>query len=290
MRIFVCVKQVPEVRAIKNISKTTIRQDGNEGFHTINLPDRSALEQALWFKRHLTDVEVVAVSFGPSRVREILDICLKMGADRAIHLEGEDSDLDVYAVGQELAKLIRESSFDLVLCGSGSADWNGSQVASVLASILDVPQISGVIELQVSQSEAIARATRRLRRGARQVVECSLPVVIAVEGLIQQPRYISVHTRLKQKFPGNTLIERVGVDGLEMGKKSLIELVDIAPRRPRPKKVIMPEENLSSTERLKLMISGGVSSKKNTSSVVKGNVADVSRRVMNYLVEENLLD
>ena len=290
MKIFVCVKQVPDIRAVKEISKTTIGQSGNEHFYTINLPDRSALEQAVWFKRHLPDVEVVAISLGPSSVWETLDICLKMGADRAIHLECEDSNLDVYAAGHEIAKLIKESAFDLVLCGGSSVDWNSSHMASVLSTILEVPLITSVIEMQVLQSEKITMATRRLRRGARQVVECTLPAVLAVEDAIQQPRYVSVHTRLKQKFPRNSLIEKVEIDGREAGKKSLIELVDIAPRRPRPKKVILPEENLSAADRLKLMISGGVSSKKNSSSVVKGNVVDVSRRVMDYLVQENLLD
>lgn len=289
MRVFVCVKQVPDVRCVREISKTTIREGGSEHYQTMNLPDRSALEQALYFKRNLTDVEVIAISLGPSRVREILDICLKMGADRAIHLECDDSDLDVYAVGHELSKLIKESSFDLVLCGGGSADWNGLNMAGVLATMLDVPQITGVIGLQVMLSEGIARVTRRLKRGARQVIECTLPAVLAVDSLIQQPRYISVHTRLKHEFPGNSLVETVVIDGREIGKESLLELVDIGPRRPRPKKVIMPDENLSPQERLKLMISGGVSSKKNN-SVVKGNVVEVSRRVINYLIQENLLD
>ncbi|MHB8072430.1 electron transfer flavoprotein subunit beta/FixA family protein [Desulfosporosinus fructosivorans] len=288
MRIFVCVKCVKllEAKAVPGITNIAVVKGGGGQLKTINRPDRCALEQALVLKRQLDNVEVIVISFGPSYVREILEICLKMGADKAFHLESEDIQLDAYAVANELSKKIKRETFDLVLCGNTSVDWNGFQMAAILAHLLDVPQITGVIELEVLQSNNIVQASRKLKRGARQVVECNLPAVLAVEREIHAPRYISVHTRVK-RFLDESLLEKVGVDCQAISSESLVELVDVGPKRPRTKKTIVPEQNMSFQDKMKFMKSGGVSSKKN--NLLKGNVKEISRSVLDFLERENLL-
>ena len=286
MRIFVCVKPL-DAKAAPETAENSAGQGVVGQFRTINPPDRSALEQALLLKRQLNDVEVIAISLGPSNVREILEVCIKMGADKAVHLECEDPKLDAYAVAKELSKKIKQEIYDLVLCGSTSADWNGFQMAGILAHLLDAPQITGVSEMEVQKSSNILRASRKLKRGARQIVECNLPAVLAVESVIQAPRYISVHTRIKQ-FLSESLLETVGVDCQSISSECLVELVEIGPRRPRTKKTIVPEANMSFQEKMKFIKSGGVSSKKN--DVLKGNVSDISRCILDYLEREDLLE
>lgn len=286
VRIFVCVKPL-DAKAAPEITKNSVAQGVVGQFLTINPPDRSALEQALLLKRQLDDVEVIVISLGPSNVREILEICIKMGADKAVHLECEDTKLDAYAVANELSKKIKQKNFDLVLCGSTSVDWNGFQLAGILAHLLDVPQITGVSEMEVQKSNNIIHASRKLKRGARQIVECKLPAVLAVESVIQTPRYISVHMRIKQ-FLSEHLLETVSVDCQAISSESLVELVEIGMRRPRTKKTIVPEQSMSFQDKMKFIKSGGVSSKKN--DVLKGNVTDISRSILDYLEKEGLLE
>jgi hypothetical protein len=80
----------------------------------------------------------------------------------------------------------------------------------------------------------------------------------------------------------------VGVDGQALSSESLVELVEIGPRKPRTKKTIVPEATMSFQDKMKFIKSGGVSSKKN--DVIKGNVTDISRSILDYLEREGLLE
>lgn len=286
MRIFVCVKPL-DAKAAPETTNNSVAQGVVGQLRTINPPDRSALEQALLLKRQLDNVEVIAISLGPPNVREILEICIKMGADKAIHLECEDTKLDTYAVATELCKKIQQESFDLVLCGTTSVDWNGFQMAGILAHLLDAPQITGVSQMEMQRTGNALQASRKLKRGARQIAGCNLPAVVAVESTIQAPRYISVHTRIKQ-FLIESLLETVHVDCQAISSESLVEVVEIGPRRPRTKKTIVPEQTMSMQDKMKFIKSGGVAAKKN--DVLKGNVTEISRSILDYLEKEGLLE
>lgn len=68
---------------------------------------------------------------------------------------------------------------------------------------------------------------------------------------------------------------------------SLTECQKITPRRPRPKRTVLPEANLSASDRLKLM-TGGLSPKKK-SNLLKGNADEVVKEIVSFLEQENLL-
>jgi electron transfer flavoprotein beta subunit len=85
MKIFVCVKQVPD-------TETKIKVAGNSidtaGVKWILCPyDEFAVEEAIRFKEKNAGATVIAVSAGPDRVQEALRTALAMGCDEAIQVQ-----------------------------------------------------------------------------------------------------------------------------------------------------------------------------------------------------------
>ena len=284
-----CVSQVSETRVELEIGKKTVRQTGvgEQPSNTLNRSDRSALEEALKIKNQMKDVEVVAIGLGSLNIRDHLIICLKLGADRAVHLICEESSFDSYGVAFEISRYLKHAEFDIILCGNRTSDWNGGQVGAVLGQILDLPQITEVVKIEVNPLKNTVIGHRKLKRSDRQIVECSLPAVITVDPMINQPRYISVHTQVK-KHPFEAIsLEQVTVSPQQVQNNAMTELVGVGVRRPRPKKMIMPDKNLSAEDRLKFILSGGQNATKK-GNILTGAVEEVAQKIILFLTQEKV--
>src|SRR4029078_9131988 len=133
MKIAVCIKQVPtrEWQPRLDESKTWIREQ--DAAFEMNEPDAYALEEALRLKEKHGG-EVIVVSAGPARVAQVIREALARGADRAIHVQGDQlPHAHAFAVAQALADAIREEQADLILTGLQSDDQGFAQVGVVLA-------------------------------------------------------------------------------------------------------------------------------------------------------------
>src|ERR1700754_2921397 len=111
MKILVCIKQVPQKDApLKlNDAGTWSREDVS---YEVNEPDAYALEEALRQKEKHGG-EVVVVTAGPARAQQVLREALAKGADRAIHLEGNEfAALDAFNTAKAIATVARDENFD----------------------------------------------------------------------------------------------------------------------------------------------------------------------------------
>src|SRR5919107_3056424 len=107
MKIIVLMKQVANKDAILRINKdATWIEEGDLSFE-VNESDGYALEEALRLKEKLGG-EVVVCSMGPQRVKSVIKDALARGADRAIHVVGDDlGHIGPYAGARLLADAIR---------------------------------------------------------------------------------------------------------------------------------------------------------------------------------------
>ena len=104
MKIAVCVKQVVtrEWQLRLNDAKTWIRDQ--DATYEMNEPDAYALEEALRMKEKHGG-EVIVVSAGPARVQQVLREALARGADRALHVEGDElAYADAFTIAEALAR------------------------------------------------------------------------------------------------------------------------------------------------------------------------------------------
>ncbi len=190
MKIAVCIKQVVtrEWQVRVNEAKTWVRDQ--DASWELNEPDAYALEEALRLKEKHGG-EVVVISAGPARVAQVLREALARGADRAIHVQGDDlSQADAFGAAGALADALAGEQVDLVLTGLQSDDQGFAQVGVILAEKLAMPHSTIIMEVQVDGSAL--KVKRELEGGWFQWATLPLPAVLTIQSGINQLRYATL--------------------------------------------------------------------------------------------------
>lgn len=146
MKILVALKRVADP---DNANKVKVSADGSaidtSGLEwKVNPFDEYALEAALRLTENgenpkTREGEVVVVTLGPKEAETNLRSALATGADRAIRVDAEDSQLDGRIVAHALKKIVEEEKPDVVLLGKQAVDGDSNQVGQALAELLDYP-------------------------------------------------------------------------------------------------------------------------------------------------------
>jgi electron transfer flavoprotein beta subunit len=216
MKIAVCVKQVPESQA-KRLDPATKRLD-RSGEGALNAFDANAIEEALRVKDTSGDGEVVLVSLGPEQALDSLRKGLAMGADRAVLLsDPAAAGSDLVATSLALARALEREQADLILFGQQSSDSDGAVLWAAVADRLRMPFVSQAAELTVAEGKA--RVKRQTEFGY-DVIEASLPAVVAVSDAINEPRYPSLKGIMgaKKKPQESVSASDLGVDAAQLGE------------------------------------------------------------------------
>lgn len=103
--------------------------------------DEIAIEEAVQLKERKAAAEVIAVSVGPQKAQEVLRTALAMGADRAIHVDVGDADVQPLQVAKVLKGIVEKEKPDLVIVGKQAIDDDSNQTGQMLAGLLDWPQV-----------------------------------------------------------------------------------------------------------------------------------------------------
>ena len=283
MKIVVCVKQIPD--------PASIRFDTDTGkmaniCYVMNPPDEVAVCEAIRIKERAGEGNVTIVSLGPARVGEALRSCLTMGVDEAIHLlDAAFDNLDAYAVSMVLARTIAKLRPDLILCGTESADEGSGFVGAGLAEWLDLPLVISVSKLDITPNVKSVVVQRRLMGGAREIVECPIPAVLAVDVSLGPVR----------RFPLKTILaglnkKIVTVDARSLTVEDMMTATDvlsIEQPKPRLKKTAVVDSKSSASERLKKLLSGGVTNK--PAKAVEKHPEAAASEIVRFLVDNGIV-
>ena len=290
MNIAVCIKPVPDV-SILTLDPGTGLINGDDLAYIVNPYDMVALEEAVRIKERDGKSKITLISMAPPSSKELLHQCLAIGADEAILLwDSSFENSDSYATGVILAKAIGAGQYDLVLCGQKAVDTEAGQVGSVIAEKLEIPSVSRVVQIDISPDATKADVESKLEKGNRARIEVSLPALLAVELDLNEPRYASLPSLmagLRKDIPEYNR-EALGLSYNEVGSEgSRIATGLLSLPKPRPKKIFTPDSNLSAEERLRLVISGGVTQKQ--SDVLEGDPGKIAATVVQFLSEKEFL-
>ncbi len=232
VNIFVFVKRVPDTE-----SKIRIEHETNsiveEGLNFVLSPyDEFAVEEALQI-REAKGGKVTVVSVGSDEATAVLKKCLAMGADEAVLIK--DNAPELYD-GLRIAKIIAQAmkskfpDYNLLLFGKQSVGADNALVPSMVAALLDLPQINVVTKLEVEENSVVAH---REIEGAYEKVIVSLPAVISAQKGLNEPRYETLKGIMmakRKEIPVLTLQE-LGLDEEELAPK--LELVKLESPPPR---------------------------------------------------------
>jgi len=239
MRIYVCVKHVPDSAA--NIKIVGNNQIDESVTFLMNPYDEHAIEEAARLKEKVGQAEIIAVSLGKKGAANTIQSALAMGADRGI-LITTDRLPDSLATARALkAAIEQDGRADIIFTGKESIDSEGFQTMYRLAAAMDMPAASGVEAFALEQGRVIVEC--ELEAGARAVIEMPLPCVVGCGKALNKPRYPTLPAIIKARKKEVKLIE---LESLKIEKPAgSIEILDLKPaveeRRPQELKG-SPEE------------------------------------------------
>lgn len=236
MKIVVCVKQVPDTEA-----RIKIAPDGKgiaEGdLNWIVSPyDEYAIEEALKLKE-AKGGEVVLISVGPDRVQSALRNGLAMGADSAIHMKDPLFDtLDAHGTAWALAAAIKPLGPDLILAGQQGVGTDNSQVPGRLAEILDLPQVTMAVKIEITDSKA---TVQREVEGATETWETTLPAVLSAQKGLNEPRYASLKGIMAAKKKPITVMDAAaaGLKAEDLAPKTRLTAMELPSARSAVKMI-----------------------------------------------------
>jgi len=190
MKILVLMKQVANKDAILRINKDSTWIEEADLSFEVNESDGYALEEGLRIKEKVGG-EVVVCSMGPQRAKSVIKDALARGADRAIHVVGDNVvHLSPFAAASVLAEAIREEQADLIMTGLQSDDYGYAQTGVILAEILGLPHATIVIEVDAAGAEL--RVKRELESGWYQWYTMPKPALLTIQSGISQIRYATL--------------------------------------------------------------------------------------------------
>jgi len=181
MKILVCISNVPDTTAKINFKDNDTQFDTQGVPFVINPNDEFGLTRAMWFKEQ-NGATVDVATVGDPSVEAALRKALAIGADEAYRIDAPA--LDGIQVAKELAALVKENGYDLVIAGRESIDYNGGMVPGMLASLLNYNFVNSCIEVTITGTSA--KAAREID-GGKETIAASLPLVIGGQkGLVEE--------------------------------------------------------------------------------------------------------
>jgi len=181
MKILVCISNVPDTTSKINFTEGDTKFDSTGVQFVINPNDEFGLTRAMWFKEKQGAAVHVATVGGPATEPTIRK-ALAIGADEAIRIDAQPT--DGFFVARQLAEVVKNGGYDLIIAGRESIDYNGGMVPGIMAALLDMNFVNTCIRLDIEDNKATA--VREID-GGKEKIATTLPLIIGGQkGLVEE--------------------------------------------------------------------------------------------------------
>lgn len=205
MKILVCISHVPDTTSKINFTDDK-KQFVTSGIQFIINPyDEMALTRAL----ELTEKSggsVTVINVGDATTESTIRKALAIGATDAVRVNAQPR--DAWFVAKQIAEYAKKNSFDLILTGRESIDYNGCQVPAMIAELLGWHSVSVAKSLNIENNTA---TLEREIEGGKEIVECPLPLVAGASEGMAEPRIPNMRGIMSARTKPLSVIEPVEV-------------------------------------------------------------------------------
>jgi electron transfer flavoprotein beta subunit len=166
--------------------------------------------------------EVIVVSVCPADRREHVTNFLAMGADRAVVVDADDTQLDAQTIAQLLAAVYKKEEVDLLVSGKLSQDGESNEVAQRVAGVLDLPQATFAASVTWDREGKALQVAREVEDGV-ETKRVPLPAVMSVDLRIVLPH--SVHNGVTK--PDHAYQDKprlASLRGITMAKRKKVDV------------------------------------------------------------------
>ena len=183
MNILVCISKTPDTTAKIAFTEGNTKFDENGVQWIINPYDEwYSLVRAIEIKEKDPSTNIHLITVGGPEVEPIIRKALALGGDEAIRVNTNSN--DSYAIAQQIAAIAKQGSYDLIMTGKETIDYNSASIGSMLSAILDLPFVSLANHLELNGNSA---TIIREIEGGEETNEVTLPMVISCQkGMAEQ--------------------------------------------------------------------------------------------------------
>ena len=209
MNIAVLIKMVPDTESKLEINAGKLNDQNFK--YMVNPYDEFAVEQAVQFKEtEGGKVTLLSLFSENNSIDTDLRKMLAIGADEIVVLRqnGYSGDRPL-ANAKVLSDAIKELDVDLILCGIQGIDYYQAATGTMVAQMLNVPNVSGVTNLEYEGGKLKAK---RQIEGGLQIIETTTPAVITCQKDMNKVRFPALKDIMMSK---RKPFENKNVDSVE---------------------------------------------------------------------------
>ena len=208
MKILVCITNVPDTTAKISFTDNNTKFNKAGVQYIIGPYDDYALARAVELKEAqggtITVLHVGEADSDP-QIRKALAI----GADDAIRVNTEPA--DSYYVATQIAHIAQQNSYDLILMGRESIDFNSGVVHGLVGEMLGIPSFSPVMKLDIKDGKA---EFAREIDGGKEYLEATLPLVLGCQEPIAEWKIPNMRGIMPARTKPLQVVEPVSVDDM----------------------------------------------------------------------------
>ena len=198
MKIVCLLKVVPDTETrfqIKSDSTDVVWDDGSIDY-VMNPYDEYAVEEAIRIKESI-GADIISVTIGKGEEEKSIRKAMAMGVDEGILIVNPElMNSDPLSIAKAYAEVIKPLGADIIFCGKIETDTSQSFVGPAVAALLNMPVITEISGLEVSESGIVAT---RDASGRKEKFESKFPVVLTAEKGLNEPRYPKLPMIMKAK-------------------------------------------------------------------------------------------
>ena len=182
MNLLVCISKTPDTTArIAFKSNNTVFDEAGVQFIMNPFDEFYSLVRALELQEQLGGT-VTVLNVGDSSNDIIIRKALAIGAHKAVRINAEPT--SAYFTAKQIAEYAKDKNFDIIFFGKETIDFNGGEVQSMVAELLDLPYVHLASNL-IMEGET-AKLNRDIEGGIEKV-EVTIPFVVsASKGMAEQ--------------------------------------------------------------------------------------------------------
>ena len=186
MNILVCISHVPDTTSKINFTDNDSLFDTNGVQFVINPNDEFGLTRAIWFQEQ-QGANVTVVNVGGPETEPTLRKALAIGANEAIRVNANPT--DGFLVAKQLAEVIKNGNYDLVIAGKESLDYNGGMVPGMISGLLGFNFVNSCVDLKVDGNSVTAS---REIDGGKEIVTSQLPLIIGGQKCVVEEKDLRI--------------------------------------------------------------------------------------------------
>lgn len=232
MNILVCISNVPDTTTKITFTNNNTQFNAAGVQFIINPYDEIALARAI----ELTDGgkgTVTVINVGEANTEPTIRKALAIGATDAVRVNANPH--DAYFVAKQVAEYAKTKSFDLILTGRESIDYNGSKVAAMVGELLDIPSVSIIKKLDIDGNTA---TVEREIEGGKEVLTIPFPLVAGTAEGVAEPKIPNMRGIMSARTKPLQVIEAVAVTTQE-------NVLDYETPAPRGQVKLVPADDVA---------------------------------------------